>query len=115
MVAPQAKKKCVEAMVSDHGLTQRQACKLVGACRGTVRYTACVRAEILKIAHERSRFGYRRIQMVLERDGLIVNHKKVFRIYQDLQIKVRRRSARKRPWEQEKKFLSLTLLMSAGP
>ena len=90
-------------MVSDHGLTQRQACKLVGACRGTVRYTACVRADeeelrakILKIAHERRRFGYRRIQMVLERDGLIVNHKKVFRIYQDLQIKVRRRSARKK-------------------
>ena len=114
MVAPQAKKKCVEAMVSDHGLTQRQACKLVGACRGTVRYTACVRADeeelrakILKIAHERRRFGYRRIQMVLERDGLIVNHKKVFRIYQDLQIKVRRRSARKKALGTRKEVLKL--------
>ena len=101
-------------MVSDHGLTQRQACKLVGACRGTVRYTACVRADeeelrakILKIAHERRRFGYRRIQMVLERDGLIVNHKKVFRIYQDLQIKVRRRSARKKTLGTRKEVLKL--------
>jgi len=90
-------------MISCHGLTQRQACKLVGACRGTVRYSACgradeeeVKAKILKIAHERRRFGYRRIHMLLKRDGLAINHKRVFRLYQDLQIKIRRRSARKK-------------------
>lgn len=103
MVAPQAKKKCVEAMVSCHGLKQRQACRLVGACRGTVRYITCQRAgeeelqaKIRQIADERRRFGYRRIHMLLKREGLVVNHKRVFRLYQKMQIKVRKRNARKK-------------------
>lgn len=102
MVAPQAKRACVQMMVSNHSLTQRQACKLVGACRGTVRYNSrrkddgSLREKIGQIAYEKRRFGYRRIHRKLKREGHFINHKKVFRIYQDLKLKVQKRKSRKR-------------------
>ena len=102
MVAPQAKRICVQTMVSDYSLTQRQACELVGACRGTVRYQSCRKNDetlierIGQIAFEKRRFGYRRIHRTLKREGYRINHKKVFRIYQDLKLKVQRRKSRKR-------------------
>ena len=101
MVTPQAKKLCVKAML-DHGLKERQACRLVGVCRGTVRYTPrkqdeqYLKDKIKKIAYERRRFGYRRIHMCLKKEGYRVNHKKVFRIYQEINLKVVKRKARKR-------------------
>lgn len=102
MVTPQAKKECVTAM-EGHGLRQRQACRLVGACRSMIRYVLkedgqeeILKGKITKIAHERRRFGYRRIHMIMRREGLIINHKRVFRLYQELQLKVRKRGCRKR-------------------
>lgn len=102
MVSPEAKRRCVQAMET-HGLSQRRACKLVGACRGTVRFQSLkktgeeeLRGKIQKLAHERRRFGYRRIHLLLKREGMQINHKKVFRLYQELGLKVRRRGARKR-------------------
>lgn len=90
-------------MVSSHGLAQRQACRLIEACRGMVRYIAHkkndeeeLRTKICKIADERRRFGYRRIHTLLKREGMVVNHKRMFRVYQELQIKVRKRGSRKR-------------------
>lgn len=102
MVSPEAKRKCVQAMGA-HGLSQRRACRLVGACRGTVRCKSGkkaneeeLRVKIQEIAHERRRFGYRRIHLMLRRNGMQINHKKVFRLYRELNLKVRRRGARKR-------------------
>ena len=102
MVSPEAKRRCVQAMET-HGLSQRRACKLVGACRGTVRFQSVkktgeeeLRGKIQKLAHERRRFGYRRIHLLLKREGMQINHKKVFRLYQELGLKVRRRGAQKR-------------------
>ena len=55
-----------------------------------------IKDRIQCIAHERRRFGYRRIHMILRREGMTVNHKKVFRLYQQLQLKVRKRGSRKK-------------------
>jgi putative transposase len=51
---------------------------------------------IKKIAYEKRRFGYRRIHMILKRDGEKINHKKVYRIYKELGLKVIKRGGRKR-------------------
>jgi putative transposase len=48
------------------------------------------------IAHERRRFGYRRVHVLLKREGYRVNHKKLFRLYREEKLAVRRRGARKR-------------------
>lgn len=116
MVTPQAKKICAKAMVENHGLKERQACRLVKACRGTVRLKSIPKKEdeelkkkIEKIAHERRRFGYRRIHVLLKRSGEKINHKRVFRLYRELGLKVRKRGARKRSLGERK----ITLLVKA--
>jgi putative transposase len=48
------------------------------------------------IAQERRRFGYRRLHMLLKREGYQVNHKKLFRLYREERLAVRRRCGRKR-------------------
>ena len=52
--------------------------------------------KIRQIALERRRFGYRRVSMVLRREGLKINHKRVYRIYKACGLKVAKRGARKR-------------------
>lgn len=49
-----------------------------------------------KIAAKRRRFGYRRIGVMLEREGYVMNHKKLYRIYKEEQLNVRKRRGRKR-------------------
>ena len=48
------------------------------------------------IAHERRRFGYRRIHVLLKREGVSVNHKRLFRLYREENLSVRKRGGRKR-------------------
>ena len=55
-----------------------------------------LRERITGIAYEKRRYGYRRIHMLLKRDGMRVNHKKLFRIYKQLGLKVLKRGGRKR-------------------
>ncbi len=49
-----------------------------------------------KIAEKRRRFGYRRIGVMLERLGMVMNEKKLYRIYREEGLSVRRRRGRKR-------------------
>ena len=68
----------------------------------TVRYQALrvddgrLRERMKAIAHERRRFGYRRLHVLLRREGHVVNHKRLFRIYREEKLAVRRRGGRKR-------------------
>jgi len=48
------------------------------------------------LARERRRFGYRRLHVLLRREGYVVNHKKLFRLYREEKLAVRRRGGRKR-------------------
>lgn len=82
------------------GLSQRRACRLTGLSLSTCRYEAQrpaadahLSGRITELALERRRFGYRRIWQLLRREGLHVNHKRVYRIYHlnGLSVKCRRR------------------------
>jgi len=83
-------------------MSERRACKAIGCCRMTVRYETSrpddreVRDRMKAIAQERRRFGYRRLLVMLRREGLVVNHKKLFRLYREEKLAVRRRGGRKR-------------------
>jgi len=87
--------------MSDHDLSQRRACRLVGVDPKTVRRrpepdNPEIRARMREIAAERRRFGYRRIGLMLEREGIIMNHKKLRRLYGEEGLAVKRRRGRKR-------------------
>ena len=56
----------------------------------------CLRERMKALAHERRRFGYRRLHILLRREGYVVNHKRLFRLYREERLMVRRRGGRKR-------------------
>ena len=81
------------------GVTQRRACRVVGVGRSTVRYRRRSRGEdsplrtrLRDLAAQRPRFGYRRLQVLLRREGIVVNHKRVERLYREEGLAVRRRT-----------------------
>jgi putative transposase len=57
---------------------------------------ASLRQRMKAIAHERRRFGYRRLHVLLKRKGYVVNHKKLFRLHREEKLVVRHRGGRKR-------------------
>lgn len=89
-------------MVQVHGRSERRACQLVGGNRASIRYVShkpneeLLKERITAIAHTKRRYGYRRIHELLKREGIHMNHKKLFRIYKQLGLKVLKRGGRKR-------------------
>ena len=63
--------------------------------RGVRRRRRCA-ARLKALASERRRFGYRRLHILLRREGIALNHKKLFRLYREERLTVRRRGGRKR-------------------
>ena len=57
---------------------------------------ASIREAMKKVASERRRFGYRRIHVMLERQGITMNLKKLRRLYREEKLTVRKRGGRKR-------------------
>ena len=83
-----------------HGLSQRRACRLIEVDPKTVRRRERVdapevRQRLRELAGERRRFGYRRLGILLAREGMAMNHK-LYRLYREERLAVRRRRGRKR-------------------
>ena len=101
-MTPDAKRKAVAHLVEVHQVSQRRACAALNVDRSTVRYQSCraedvdLRDAIKRVSKERRRFGYRRIHVMVRREGFEVNHKKLRRIYREEKLQVRRRGGRKR-------------------
>lgn len=102
MVSPKIKRAIAKTVEKKHDLSQRRAFKLVSLHRSVGRYTTKkveeeqIKEEIKAIALERPRFGYRRIHVILKKKGLKMNHKKLYRLYKEMGLKVKKRGSRKR-------------------
>src|SRR5690242_10425296 len=76
---------------------ERRACEALGADRATVRYRSSrpddtvARTRLRELASIRRRFGYRRLHVLLRREGIVMNHKKLRRLYREERLQVRRR------------------------
>jgi len=83
-------------------MSRVRACRLVGLNRSSLNYQSqrpddsTVRQRLRELAAERRRFGYRRLGWLLAREGHVMNRKKLYRIYREEKLMVRRRGRRKR-------------------
>ena len=82
-------------------ISERRACLLVGLSRTVLHYESKVQPEndqlqarLVELAGERRRFGYRRLHALVRREGVQVNHKRIYRLYSDAGLSVRRRKKR---------------------
>ncbi len=88
--------------VQERDYSQRRACALVGMAPKTCRHVpvrpedSMLRSRLRELANARRRFGYRRLHLLLRREGVEINHKKLFRLYREERLTVRRRGGRKR-------------------
>lgn len=83
-------------------MSRVRACRLVGLNRSSLSYQprrpddTAVRQRLRELSGQRRRFGYRRLGWLLAREGCRMNHKKLYRLYREEQLTVRRRGRRKR-------------------
>jgi len=102
MVGPAAKREAVAHLQTVMDLSERRACQIVGADRKMVRYRSHrppdteLRARLRDLANERRRFGYRRLFVLLRREGEPSGINRIHRLYREEGLCVRKRRARRK-------------------
>lgn len=102
MVTPAVKRQAVAHLTASFEVSQRRACEVLDADRSSIRYRAirggdtALRQRLRELSAERRRFGWRRLLILIRREGTVVNHKKLRRLYREERLAVRKRGGRKR-------------------
>ena len=102
MVTPAARREAVAHLQALLDVSERRACRVIAADRSVIRYQSrrdddgMLREKLRDLAHQRRRFGYRRLHILLRREGVTINRKKTQRLYREEGLTVRRRKGRKR-------------------
>lgn len=102
MVGPVAKRDAVAHMKALIGFSEHRACQIISADRMMIRYRSCrppeseLRMKLRDLANQRRRFGYRRLFVVLRREGERSGVNRIYRLYREEGLSVRKRKARRR-------------------
>jgi putative transposase len=102
MVGPAAQRAGAAHLKAVMGISERRACSIVGADRTMVRYRSRrppdteLRARLRELANERRRFGYRRLFILLRREGEPSGINRIHRLYREEGLTVRKRRARRK-------------------
>ena len=86
-MTPAARREVAAHLCTTYKVSQRRACEAMSMDRSSVRYRSRradddgLRRRLKELAAERRRFGYRRLHILLNREGWKVNRKRVYRIY----------------------------------
>jgi len=101
MVGPQVKRQAVDVLREERRFGITRACGLIGISRSLYGYRSrrppCgdLRQRISELAGEKRRYGYRRIHILLRREGWAVNRKRTYRLYREAGLAVRRRKRKR--------------------
>ena len=98
-MTPAVKREAVAHLKAQLGLSERRACRISGADRKMVRYQprrpadTALRGRLRDLANERRRFGYRRLFVLLRREGERSGINRIYRLYREEGLTVRKRNA----------------------
>ncbi|MEL6451612.1 MAG: IS3 family transposase [Pseudomonadota bacterium] len=98
-----AKRKAVGFLISEIGLSELRACRIVGLSRSVQQYRQLPKGDetaikrMKELASENRRYGYLRLHAMLRREGLVVNHKRTYRLSIEQGLQVRTKKRRKLP------------------
>jgi len=98
---PVHKRTLVDLLREDYRISERHACRLVHISTSVYRYQSTrdgqvpLRMRINEIAAVRVRYGYKRIHVLLRREGWAINHKRVYRIYCEEGLNLRAKRPRR--------------------
>ena len=101
MVTPAARRRAAGWLRRRHVVSVRRACRVLELAESTYRYRSCriepegLRERMLELAAERPRFGYRRLHILLVREGWAINHKRIQRMYREERLAVRRKKRKR--------------------
>jgi transposase InsO family protein len=102
MVGPAAKREAVAHLRDALEMSERRACSLIAADRTMIRYRSrrppetALRTRLRELANQRRRFGYRRLFILLRREGEPSGINRIYRLYREEGLTVRKRRARRR-------------------
>jgi putative transposase len=102
MVGPAAKREAVAHLRTEFRMSERRACSVIAADRTSMRYRSCrpsdteLRGRLRDLANVRRRFGYRRLFILLRQEGEASGINRIYRLYREEGLTVRRRRARRR-------------------
>ena len=102
MVGPAAKREAVAHLRNVLQMSERRACNLIAADRKMIRYRSRrptdldLRARLRDLANQRRRFGYRRLFILLREQGEPSGVNRIYRLYREEGLTVRKRKARRR-------------------
>jgi putative transposase len=119
-VTPAARQRALDHLRAAHRCSERRACGLVGLARLVARYRsrrrddAQLRARLRELAGRHRRFGYLRLHALLRREGLVINRKRTYRLYQAEDLAVRRRCRRRSPERERRRLVVSEGATSAG-
>lgn len=101
MVSPQAKRDTVTYVMASHALGLTRACGLIGISRSLYRYASkrpddkALKERLCELAGQKRRYGYRRLHVLLCREGWTINRKRTYRVYHAADLMVRRRKRKR--------------------
>jgi putative transposase len=102
VVSPSVRKDLAKYLLNGYKVSVRRVCDILSVSRRRMNYTSTkiddqkLRKRLKELALERRRFGYKRLAILLKREGFYCNLKKVYRIYKEEGLSVMKRKGRKR-------------------
>ena len=101
MVSPQAKREAVTHLIVTHQFGVTRSCGLIGISRSLYQYEskrtddAPLKERLTALAGQKRRYGYRRLHVLLLREGWLLNWKRTYRVYREAGLMVRRRKRKR--------------------
>lgn len=101
-MTPSRRREVVTHLRTAYAVSERRACRATGFPRATQRYRSVsdpqdeLRLRLRELAAVRVRYGYRRLWLLLRREGYAVNHKRIYRLYRDEGLAIRPKVPRRR-------------------